>query len=78
MKRFIIAGLSVFLAAAAIVPAVEAKSSNSSLSNTTLQLRRLEELDERTKSAEPLHIDDDIDYSFTRDLNSRRDARDKG
>ncbi len=75
MKRFVISGLSVLLAAA-IVPAVEAKPSHDSLVNTTLQLRRLEQLDARTKSAEPLHIDD-ANYSFTQDLNLRRDARDK-
>ena len=76
MKRFVISGLSVLLAAA-IVPAVEAKPSHDSLVNTTLQLRRLQQLDERTKSADSLHIDDDANYSFTQDLNLRRDARNK-
>ena len=49
MKRFVISGLSVLLAAAAIAPAVEAKTPNSnSLVNTTLQQRRLEALDLRS------------------------------
>ena len=76
MKRFLISGLSVLLAAA-IVPAVEAKTPDGSLVNTTVHQRRLLELDERTKSDDPLHIDDDANYSFTQDLNARRDARDK-
>ncbi len=76
MKRFLISGLSVLLAAAAIVPAVEAKNPNSLL-DTTVHQRRLRELDERTKSDDPLGIDDDANYSFTQDLNHRRDARDK-
>lgn len=78
MKRFVLSGLSVLLAAAAIVPAVAAKTSDDSLVNTTLQQRRLNELDARTKSADPLNIDSDADYSFTRDINLRRDSRDKG
>lgn len=76
MKRFVLSGLSVLLAAAAIAPAVEAKPNNS-LDGTTLHQRRLVELDERTKSADPLNINDDADYSFTQDINSRRDSRDK-
>ncbi|MEM1239840.1 MAG: hypothetical protein AAGI45_08375 [Cyanobacteria bacterium P01_H01_bin.26] len=55
MKRFVISGLSVVLAAAAIVPAVEAKSPNDdALSNATLQQRRLEGLDIRDKSSDSL------------------------
>ena len=55
MKRFVISGLSIFLAAAAIVPAVEAKSpSGDSLSKSTLQHRRLEGLDIRDKSSDSL------------------------
>ncbi len=77
MKRFLLSGLSVLLATAAVVPAVEAATPNDSLINTTVHQRRLIELDERTKSADPLHIDDDVDYSFTQDLNLRRDRRNK-
>lgn len=78
MKRFVLSGLSVLLAAAAIVPAVEAKTSGNSLVNTTLQQRRLNELDARTKSADPFNVDGDANYSFTQDINLRRDSRDKG
>ncbi len=77
MKRFVISGLSVLLAAAAVVPAVKAETPDDSLINTTIQQRRLIELDERTKSDDPLRIDDDVNYSFTQDLNARRDMRDK-
>lgn len=49
MKRFLLSGLSVLLAAAAIAPAVEAKTPKDSLVNTTLQQRRLDALDARTK-----------------------------
>ncbi|MEM9265071.1 MAG: hypothetical protein AAGA46_06070 [Cyanobacteria bacterium P01_F01_bin.13] len=78
MKRFVISGLSVLLAAAAIVPAVEAKTPDDSLVDTTVHQRRLVELYARTKSAAPLQVDDDnADYSFTQDINLRRDARDK-
>lgn len=50
MKRFVLSSLSVLLATATIIPAVEAKSpNNASLVNTTLQQRRLEALDQRTK-----------------------------
>ena len=55
MKRFVLSGLSVLLAAAAIAPAVEAKSpNNDSLVDTTLHQRRLEALDVRTKSSASL------------------------
>lgn len=77
MKRFLISGFSVLLAAAAIAPAVEAKNPDNSLTNTTVHQRRLLELDERTKSDDPLNIDDNDGYSFTQDLNHRRDARNK-
>ena len=77
MKRFVLSGLSVLLAAAAIVPAVEAKPNDSLDDSITLHQLRLLELDARTKSDDPLNIDDDADYSFTVDLNARRDQRDK-
>ena len=77
MKRFVLSGLSVLLAAAAIVPAVEAKPNDSLDDSITLHQLRLLELDARTKSDDPLNIDDDANYSFTQDLNARRDRRDK-
>ena len=70
MKRFVLSGLSVLLAAAAIAPAVEAKSpNNDSLIDTTLHQRRLEALDVRTKSSGP--IDTTIQQRRLHELNLR-------
>ncbi|MEM8610512.1 MAG: hypothetical protein AAGF93_00730 [Cyanobacteria bacterium P01_H01_bin.105] len=77
MKRFVLSGLSVLLAAAAIVPAVEAKTPNTnSLGNTTLQQRRLEALDQRTKGNDDSLVDTTIQQRRLHELNQRTKSSD--
>ena len=55
MKRFLISGLSVLVAATAVTPALASKTTNdSSLINTTIQQRRLHELNVLNKSSDSL------------------------
>lgn len=72
MKRFVFAGLSVLLAAAAIAPAVQAKSpnNNDALTDITLQQRRLDALDQRTKSNDSL-TDTSLQQRRLHELNIR-------
>ena len=71
MKRFVFAGLSVLLAAAAVAPAAQAKfPNNDSLADTTLQQRRLDSLDQRTKSSDSL-TDTSLQQRRLHELNIR-------